>query len=91
MHSSPRAGAVTKQGGQRRVSMKISDAPVASKAGKIQQTAGFFLFFCGGFEYERIVVGIVSAIPFVQLSTYALVNCTNCTTYSELIRYNYRS
>ena len=62
MHSSPRAGAVTKPGGQRRVSMKISDAPVASKAGKTQRKAVFFanyfLFFCGGFEYERIVTVI---------------------------------
>ena len=48
--------------------MKISDAPVASKAGKSQQNARVSFasfFFCGGFEYERIV----TVIHFVLLST----------------------
>ena len=53
--------------------MKISDAPVASKAGKTQHNARvscakymfFFCLFCGGFEYERIV----TVTHFVQLST----------------------
>ena len=45
---------MTKPGGQRRVSMKISDAPVASKAGKNSTKCRRFVFFCdflrGGFE-----------------------------------------
>ena len=75
MHSSPRAGAVTKPGGQRRVSMKISDAPVASKAGKTQQKAVFFLQIIFYFFVEVLSLWVwtysYSNSLFVQLSTYS--------------------